>query len=162
MVWKKRTERPLFTNLSISVYLCVCMSVYLSVCLFVFSVLVFFVRAPFCLCVSLTVSAPSCSESIRVHDLHYNGSTKLSLIAIAHLLSSPFLPSFLLPSLYSFIITHLPMPLGRLHLASVFALTMAACAASTEVVNPKERSIKSTSLSIVCAQWARQMIELES
>jgi hypothetical protein len=43
----------------------------------------------------------------------------------------------------------LPIPLGRLHLASVLALTMAACAASTEVVNPKDRSIRSTSLSIV-------------
>jgi hypothetical protein len=39
--------------------------------------------------------------------------------------------------------------LGMLQRASVFALNMAVCAASTEVVNPKDRSIKSTSLSIV-------------
>ena len=42
------------------------------------------------------------------------------------------------------------MPLGKVHLASVLADWMAACAASTEVVNPKDRSMMPMSLSIVC------------
>ena len=43
----------------------------------------------------------------------------------------------------------IPMPFGRLHFASVLADKMAACAASTEVVNPKDRSMMSMSLSMV-------------
>ena len=43
----------------------------------------------------------------------------------------------------------IPIPLGKLHLASVFADIIAACAASTDVVKPNDLSIKSTSLSIV-------------
>ena len=37
----------------------------------------------------------------------------------------------------------IPIPFGRLHTASVLALRMAACAVSTEVVKPKERSMRS-------------------
>ena len=47
-----------------------------------------------------------------------------------------------------------PIPFGKLHRASVLALTIAAWAASTEVVNPNDRSIRSTSLSIV---WSKKI-----
>lgn len=56
---------------------------------------------------------------------------------------------YVLIDLFALYIDFLPIPFGRLHLASVFALTMAAWAASTDVVNPKERSMRSTSLSMV-------------
>mmetsp|Transcript_11763 Transcript_11763/g.37292 ORF Transcript_11763/g.37292 Transcript_11763/m.37292 type:complete len:243 (-) Transcript_11763:1847-2575(-) len=43
----------------------------------------------------------------------------------------------------------IPIPLGKLHRASVCADSIAACASSTAVLKPKARSIRSISLSIV-------------
>ena len=56
----------------------------------------------------------------------------------------------------------MPTPLGRLQRASVLAETMAACAASTEVWKPKERSMRSTSLSMVFGMPTTAMFSLRS
>mmetsp|Transcript_8970 Transcript_8970/g.13484 ORF Transcript_8970/g.13484 Transcript_8970/m.13484 type:complete len:204 (-) Transcript_8970:827-1438(-) len=55
-----------------------------------------------------------------------------------------------------------PTPLGILQRASVLADRIAACAASTAVWNPNERSMRSTSLSMVLGMPAMEMLSFLS
>mmetsp|Transcript_9623 Transcript_9623/g.22470 ORF Transcript_9623/g.22470 Transcript_9623/m.22470 type:complete len:240 (-) Transcript_9623:558-1277(-) len=54
----------------------------------------------------------------------------------------------------------IPIPFGRLHRASVCAERIAACASSTAVLKPKERSRRSMSLSIVLGTPHTAMLSL--